>query len=72
MVIKYKAKYIRDGEVVIDDSSLIELGGDNSGQQSGANGHPAKRDNAWEQMIAQSEQRSKDVDPKDSTESDKE
>lgn len=25
MVIKYKAKYIRDGQVVIDDSSLIEL-----------------------------------------------
>jgi len=26
MVIKYKAKYIRDGVVVIDDTELIELG----------------------------------------------
>jgi len=63
MVIKYKAKFIRDGSVVIDDTALIELGSDdtsNTDEQSKANSSHPKSKSAWEKMIAESEERVKD------------
>jgi len=63
MVIKYKAKYIRDGEVVIDDNALIELGGEAAQDNAASNVSRAKRNNAWDQLIAESEQRYKGVEP---------
>ncbi len=61
MVIKYKAKYIRDGEVVIDDTTLIELGSGETKKASEAeHSRPKSRDDL-EQMIAQSEERSANV-----------
>ena len=65
MVIKYKAKYIRDGEVVIDDNALIELGSGDSNSSSSADGGRAKNNTAWESMVAESSERLKDVDSED-------
>jgi len=53
MVIKYKAKFIRDGEVIVDDTSLIELGTSESKEEPTADGARPKSKNAWEQMIEQ-------------------
>ncbi len=67
MVIKYKAKYIRDGEVVIDDTTLIELGSDNTERESKIDGSRPKSRADLEQMIAESEQRNKEIEPNDDT-----
>lgn len=69
MVIKYKAKYIRDGVVVIDDTSLIELGSGDS-QESGATGVLPKGRDALEQLITESEEPSENVDSGDNITSD--
>lgn len=62
MVIKYKAKYIRDGEVVIDDTTLIELGSSEKEKASTAEHSRPKSRGDLEQMIAQSEERSSIVE----------
>jgi len=64
MVIKYKAKYIRDGEVVIDDTSLIELGSGNTEKPVAPGVLPKGRD-ALDQKIAESEERSENGDADD-------
>jgi len=62
MVIKYKAKYIRDGEVVIDDNALIELGSEATQGNTASNTSRSKSHNAWERLIAESGHRSKGVE----------
>ena len=69
MVIKYKAKYIRDGAVVIDDTALIELGSGDSDKPAPISVLPKSRD-TLEQMIAESEDRRASVNPDRDTTSD--
>lgn len=68
MVIKYKAKYIRDGQVVIDDSSLIELASSTSINDIARSSLPENNiANDKADVESESEERDSDSDTKPKT-----